>query len=55
MSLALVLGATWVAVAAPVALAVGRAVRLADRHEIEGSSLVPDFLPANWTQQAELR
>ena len=55
MTLILVLGTAWAVVAAPVALIIGRAVRLADAHESGTAAAVPDFLPETWTQPAGSR
>ena len=52
MSWMLIVGTAWAALAAPVALLIGRSVRLADRHE-GTSSPVPDFVPENWNLPAQ--
>jgi hypothetical protein len=49
MSWLLIAATVWVALAAPLALLVGRSLRLADEAEAARSSpAVPDFLPADW-------
>jgi hypothetical protein len=46
----LVIAVLWVALALPVALLIGRGLRIADqRDEAARTSLrVPDFVPADW-------
>jgi hypothetical protein len=49
MSWLLIAATVWVALAGPLALLVGRSLRLADEAEAARSSpAVPDFLPADW-------
>jgi hypothetical protein len=49
MSWLLVLGTAWVVLAAPLALVVGRAIRLRDQLESRASCrVVPDFVPEHW-------
>ncbi len=51
----LIVGAAWVAAAAPVAVLIGRSIRFADR--VPGKGVVaPDYVPADWvTSAAESR
>ena len=51
----LIAASLWTVVAAPVALLLGRCVRLADRAQAEQLTAVPDFVPAGWTQPAGWR
>ncbi|MFL6097206.1 MAG: hypothetical protein ACJ71Y_17275 [Blastococcus sp.] len=48
MSVLLVIAIAWVALSVPVALLLGRALRVADRREQAASlrPMVPDFIPA---------
>ncbi|WP_236827142.1 MULTISPECIES: hypothetical protein [unclassified Blastococcus] len=48
MTWVLVLGAAWTVLAVLLALAVGRAVRTADRRQAADAAPVPDFVPAEW-------
>ena len=51
MSWLLVLAITWALLSAPLALLVGRVVRLGDqRREATTRPAVPDFVPAEWTR-----
>jgi len=53
MSWMLILGVAWAGLAAPLALLVGRSIRLADRmQESESGVTVPDFVPEQWTASA---
>ena len=50
MSWILVIAAVWTLLSAPLALLVGRAIRLGDqRRAAEAPPAVPDFVPAEWT------
>ncbi len=50
MTWLLVVGAVWMAFAVPVALLIGRSIRLGDRIEPrEGPVGVPDRVPNEWT------
>ncbi|WP_236836189.1 hypothetical protein [Blastococcus sp. KM273129] len=52
MSGMLMLLSTWAAVALPVALLIGKSVRLADmRGSAPGAWTVPDFMPTEWTMR----
>ena len=43
----------WVAVAAPMALLIGRSIRFADEAtRAQSSPAVPDFVPAEWSAAA---
>ena len=52
MSWMLILASAWVALAAPVALLIGGAIRVADRRQAEGPRPVPDFVPAEWARSS---
>ena len=52
MTLLLIVGTAWAALAAPVALVIGRSVRLADLQEAATSPVVSDFVPQTWTLPA---
>ena len=57
MSWLLVVGTAWATLATPLALLLGRSVRLADRREAaQLHLLLPDFVPEDWpTAPAERR
>ena len=48
MTLLLILGCAWALLATPVALLVGRSIRLADTVESRSQLAVPDFMPEHW-------
>ena len=48
MSLMLILASAWALLAAPVALLIGRSIRLADTMESRSQLAVPDFVPEHW-------
>ena len=51
MSWMLVLATTWALLSAPLALLVGRMIRLGDqRQKAAIRPAVPDFVPAEWTR-----
>jgi hypothetical protein len=53
MSWFLIAVISWVAVAAPLALVIGRSVRVADEALVAPSSpAVPGFVPAEWVASA---
>ena len=52
MSALLIVGTAWAALSAPLALLIGRSIRLADRTEQSLHPRVPDFVPEVWTEQA---
>jgi hypothetical protein len=53
MSWLLIAVTAWVAAAVPLALLIGRSIRHADAVEsVQSSSVVPDFLPADWAVPA---
>lgn len=53
MSLLLIVGTAWACASAPLALLIGRSMRLADRmDESRPQSAVPDLVPAHWTAPA---
>ena len=53
MSWVLIAAVVWVALAAPLALLIGRALRHADEAESALSfPAVPDFLPSEWAEPA---
>jgi hypothetical protein len=53
MSWLLIAATVWVALAAPLAMLIGRSLRLADEAETAQSSpAVPDFVPADWAVPA---
>ena len=49
MSLLLMIGAAWVALAVPAGLLLGRGIRVADDREVAAGRhpVVPDFIPAD--------
>lgn len=49
MSWMLIAGTAWVLLAAPVALLIGRSIRLADTVESQSQLAVPDFVPERWS------
>ena len=50
MSWLVIVVTVWVSFAAPLALLLGRALRLADRRDAAlCRSTVPDFVPGDWT------
>ncbi len=53
MSWVLVVGTAWVVAATPLAVLIGRSVRLADRRQLAQPGLVvPDFVPDDWAASA---
>ncbi len=55
MTLLLIVGAAWVAAAAPLAVLIGRLIGFADRGPEKGV-VAPDYVPAHWvTSAAESR
>ena len=50
MSWMLIILVAWAAVAAPLALVIGRTIRLRDvRADLPAHLVAPDFVPAEWT------
>jgi hypothetical protein len=49
MSWLLIVGGAWTAAAVPLALVIGRSVRLADLVEAAQPPAVPDVVPAAWS------
>jgi hypothetical protein len=53
MSWMLIAGSAWALLSAPLALLVGRSIRLADQREPTPTCpAVPDFLPGDWATPA---
>ena len=52
MSWMLIAGTAWAALAAPLALLIGRSIRMADRQQV-ASPQAPDFVPESWTQPVQ--
>ncbi|SFF51509.1 hypothetical protein [Blastococcus tunisiensis] len=52
MSWMLILLSAWVATAVPLALLIGRTIRLADRRAAAAPAALPDFVPEAWTTSA---
>lgn len=48
MTALLIVGAAWTAVAVPVAVLIGRSVRVADEAAHALGVRVPDLVPADW-------
>lgn len=56
MSWVLVVAFAWVLLLVPIALVIGRGLRVADRRSLtRRSSLVPDFIPADVLASVEIR
>ncbi len=53
MSLLLIIGTAWACASVPVALLIGRSVRMANlMDEPRPVAAVPDFVPTDWTTSA---
>jgi hypothetical protein len=53
MTLVLIIAVAWTALALPLALAIGRGVRIADHRELARTvPTVPDFVPAGLLDRA---